>query len=260
MLFGILKKIKILGVKNCIFLVIKKIIPSHIKNLNEIYEYLIGKYGLEIGGPSWAFTKYGYIPIYKKINTLDGVNFSSSTIWTGDIQSEHGYVVNKKRVGKLYIADTVDLSIIPNDTYDFILSSNNIEHLANPLKAVEQWLLKLKLGGVLIIVAPKKEKNFDRNRSVVKFEHILDDYNKKIDEHDLTHLDEILSLHDLSMDPLAGSFDEFKERSLKNHENRCLHHHVFDLIVLEEIGNYFGLEVLHKEEKKDDYIIVVQKK
>ena len=38
--------------------------------------------------------------------------------------------------------------------------------------------------------------------------------------------------HDLSMDTPAGTFEQFRERLMKNYENRCLHHHVFDLEVL----------------------------
>lgn len=126
------------------------------------------------------------------------------------------------------------------------------------MKAMEQWILKLKDKGILAIIAPRKEVNFDHRRKIVNFKHLLDDYNNNIDEHDLTHLEEILKLHDLAMDPPAGTFDQFKERSLKNYENRCLHHHVFDLFVLEEMCKYFNLEPILMEEKLNDYIIIAK--
>jgi hypothetical protein len=56
---------------------------------------------------------------------------------------------------------------------------------------------------------------------------MLEDYECDTQEDDLTHLPEILQLHDLSMDPPAGTAEEFRQRSLNNFENRCLHHHVF---------------------------------
>jgi len=190
---------------------------------------------------------------------LDGVNFSSSTVWTGNIEEIKGFIVNGKSVGKIYIADATELTQIKDNVYDFVLSSNNIEHIANPMKAMEQWILKLKLNGILVIVAPRKEVNFDHKREIVEFSHLLEDYNNNINEYDLTHLEEILELHDLSMDPPAGTLEQFKERSLKNYENRCLHHHVFDLNVLEQMCNFFKLTPILMKQKERDYIIMAKK-
>jgi hypothetical protein len=55
-------------------------------------------------------------------------------------------------------------------------------------------------NGLLVIVAPRKKVNFDHKRETVKFTHLLEDYNNNMDEHDLTHLEEILKFHDMSMD------------------------------------------------------------
>jgi SAM-dependent methyltransferase len=242
---------------------IKKIkyhlVNNHIKDFNSIKKYFLQKNGLEIGGPSGAFMDQGYIPVYKFMKALDGVNFSNNTVWTGNMGSGGKFIINERIVGKMYITDTIDLGIIENCNYDFVLSSNNIEHIANPMKAMEQWILKIKEGGILVVVAPKKEVNFDHKREVVKFTHLQDDYEKNTNEHDLTHLEEILKLHDLSRDPPAGTFEQFKERSLKNYENRCLHHHVFDLMVLEKMCKYFNLEIFLKEETVNDYIVIAKK-
>ena len=139
------------------------------------------------------------------------------------------------------------------------MSCNNIEHFANPIKAVEQWISILKPGGVLIIVAPKKEANFDHNRQIVKFDHLLYDYSHKTGEDDLSHLEEILRQHDLSLDPQAGSYEQFKERSLKNIENRCLHQHVFNLDILQKIFEFFNLLIVNKKQLSRDYVIIGQK-
>jgi len=238
---------------------LKKLKSHRIKEFTHIKKYFQDKTGLEIGGPSVAFKNNGYIPVYKIMKSLDGINFSYSTIWTGKIEEKKGFIVNGKNVGKMYIADATELSQIKDNAYDFILSSNNIEHIANPMKAMEQWILKLKKNGVLVIVAPRKEVNFDHKREIVSFTHLIEDYKNAIDEHDLTHLDEILKLHDLSMDTPAGTFEQFKERSLKNYENRCLHHHVFDLKVLEEMCHYFKLTPILMKEQKSWYMVVAQK-
>jgi SAM-dependent methyltransferase len=253
---SIFVKLKQFGFTGCVLRLIKKIYNhfqngvKRIKHYNKIKIYFKNKNGLEIGGPSDIFREKNYIPVYDKMNLLDGVNYSNSTIWTGSVDSTKGFVIDGNSVGKLYIADAIDLSIVSNDAYDFILSSNNIEHIANPMKAIEQCLLKLRNNGILVIIAPRKESNFDHRRSIVKFEHLLEDYRNNTAEDDLTHLAEILSLHDLSMDTPAGTFEQFKTRSLNNFENRCLHQHCFDLDVLTQIYNYFDLKIVQKIKRK----------
>lgn len=230
-----------------------------IKEYNNIKDYFDNKNGMEIGGPSKAFSSDGYIPVYDIMETLDGVNFSETTVWTGNINTDKGYTINGKTVGKLYITDATDLNQINNETYDFILSCNNIEHIANPIKAMEQWIQKLKKNGVLVIIAPRKNVNFDHRRKTTKFAHLLEDYNNNIAEDDLTHFDEILELHDLSKDRPAGTFEQFRERSLKNYENRCLHHHVFDIKILEQMCVHFDLTIILMKKEKRDYTIVAKK-
>jgi SAM-dependent methyltransferase len=235
----------------------RRIFARPIKGFQEMEHFFLNKTGLEIGGPSRFFKED--MPVYDRIAHLDGVNFSPSTVWTGVIDVNKGYVVDGKRVGRQYILDAVDLSPVMKEHYDFVLSCNNIEHIANPIKAVEQWLSVLKKGGVLVVVAPRKEANFDHNREVVQFGHLIADYRNKTAEDDLTHLEEILTLHDLKMDPHAGTEAQFRERSMNNFENRCLHQHVFDLNVLNEIYEYFKLSVVESVRLDHDHVIIGQK-
>ena len=76
---------------------------------------------------------------------------------------------------------------------------------------------------------------------------MLDDFNHNTQEDDLTHLPEILQLHDLSMDPPAGTAEEFRQRSLDNFTNRCLHHHVFNESNSRELLSQIGMTVLAVE-------------
>lgn len=224
-------------------------IPKHFKNRN----------GLEIGGPSPLFFSNDIIPIYRYVAKLDGVNFSEVNVWGGSIDVSRGYLVEGKVMGAQFISDATNLAELPQNYYDFILSCNNIEHLANPLKAVEKWVSLLKSGGILLVVAPRKDHNFDHKRRIVNFSHLLDDYNNHIDERDLSHLDEILALHDLNKDSRAGTYAQFCQRSINNFDNRCLHQHVFDLGVLSEIYKHFNVSTFMKYETYADYIIIGKK-
>jgi len=231
---------------------------NQINNFVKINRLFVNKFGLEIGGPSRIFQKDGFIPLYKNLKKLDGCNFSSNTIWEGNIISGKGYNYYKNKYGVQYISEATDLNLISDLKYDFVLSSNCFEHIANPLKAIKEWIRVLKRGGLVLLVLPNKKYCFDHNRPITDFAHLLSDYQNNTSESDLTHLNEILEFHDLGMDKPAGNLIQFKERSMKNFENRALHHHVFNIFILKEIFNYFKLEVLLTYEAKE--LIIIGKK
>lgn len=197
------------------------------------------KYGVEIGGPSSTGTR-----IYENANGLDNVIFSKNTIW-----SNHGatYKYYKDKQGKVIINDAVNITLVQNDQYDFCFSSHSLEHIANPLKAINEWLRIIKSKGHLIIIVPEKSKCFDHKRSYSKFATLLSQYEKNVGEDDLSTLPEILRNHDLSMDPAAGDFASFTKRSLDNINNRCLHHYVYNDELLMEICKYFKCVFVYKE-------------
>jgi SAM-dependent methyltransferase len=237
--------------------VIRRFSKKRISNYRLYQELFCNKCGIEIGGPSSFFRHQ--IPIYKKLKSLDGVNFSSSTIWEGEINEGKNYKYGKCRRGYQFICDATNLDRIESGKYDFVLSCNNLEHVANPLKALNEWLRIIKPQGLLLLVIPNKDSNFDHNRSITGMAHLVEDFTSNVSEEDMTHLDEILTLHDLSMDPPAGDFENFKKRSLNNFQNRCFHHHVFDSDLLEQIFRYFNIELLLIDCTKTDFIIAGRK-
>jgi SAM-dependent methyltransferase len=130
-------------------------------------------------------------------------------------------------------------------TYDFCFSSHCLEHIANPLKAIKEWLRIIKNDGYVIIIVPEKSECFDHKRNYSNFSTLVSQYEKNVGEDDLSTLPEILQNHDLSMDGPAGNFQEFTQRSLKNFDNRCLHHYVYNSELLLDICNYFNCEFVH---------------
>ena len=222
------------------------------------YQALLqGKDGIEIGGPTKLFRRD--LPLYKVARTLDGVNFSATTVWEGTLTEGMTFRYMKRRVGRQFICDATDLSRFGSDSYDFLLSSNNLEHVANPLKAMSEWLRIVRPGGYLLLVLPRKESNFDHRREITPFRHLLEDFENRITEHDLTHLDEILELHDYAMTPDIGDRDSFERRARDNFANRCLHHHVFDMALMEQMFEHFGLRTVRRTTTATDYIAAAHK-
>ena len=217
------------------------------------------KYGLEIGGPSKIFTK-GYLPVYSWANSIDGCNFSNKTLWEGSIdRPEYSYYPEK--TGKQFILDASDLNSIKSSTYDFLLSSHSLEHIANPLKALQDWIRVLTPGGHILLVLPDRRFTFDRKRVYTSFEHLLQDYQNDTQENDMTHLPEILNLHDLSLDPLAGrDFEAFKRRCEQNLEHRGMHHHVFLHNLLKQMLEHFQVRVIDQYFVHPFHQIIIGKK
>jgi SAM-dependent methyltransferase len=201
-----------------------------------------GKTGIEIGGPSQAFRNGNVAPIYDLVGSLDNCDFSSNTVWAEHAQ-EFVYSTNRPP-GRSFFCEGSNLTPVPSQSYDFVLSSHNLEHFANPVKALHEWKRILRPGGALVLILPYYRNTFDHRRTPTPVAAMLDDFERNIGEDDLSHLPEILDRHDLTRDKPAGSFIEFERRSRDNFNNRCLHHHVFDETNSRDLLIAAGFEVL----------------
>lgn len=217
------------------------------------------KNGFEVGGPSSLFLSEVF-PVYHWANRVDGCNFNNNTLWEGDIKGhEYRYMPNK--AGTQYILDGTDLNLIKDEQYDFVLSSHCLEHIANPLKALKEWCRILKHDGFMVLILPDKKITFDRRRAYTSFDHLLSDYASGMQENDLSHLPEILELHDLKLDPDAGmDRSAFRKRGENNFINRALHHHVFSWDVLEQCFRYSNVSVIARYFVAPFHQIIIGKK
>jgi SAM-dependent methyltransferase len=225
---------------------IRALLDGRVHCLSAVLPFVEGKAGLEIGGPSVVFEGgLRPMPIYPRVGSLDNCDISSSTTWATHADAYR--FSPRKAPGKNIFRDASNLSSIADDSYDFVLSSHNLEHFANPIKALEEWKRIIRPGGALVLVLPNYSKTFDRGRTPTPVDHMFEDFERDTGEDDLTHLPEILEKHDLIMDPGVGSAEEFRRRSLDNFNNRCLHHHVFDTTNSRELLTRCGMEVLAVE-------------
>jgi SAM-dependent methyltransferase len=195
------------------------VLIRHIRTRRFIRAYknlLRGMNALEIGGPSDIFGSSGPLPIYACLGSIDNCNYSDRTLW-------HGEAVSYNRT---LIAEGTALPA-EDSKYDCVIACHCLEHIANPIKALLEWKRVLRKGGLLLLVLPNPNHTFDWRRPVTKLEHLREDFDRDTPESDLTHLDEVLALHDLSRDPEAGTPEQFKARCLRNSEFRAIHHHVF---------------------------------
>jgi len=214
--------------------------------------------GLEIGGPSTLFSPEGQLAVYPCAARIDNVNFAADTAWASALHEGDTFRFDpSKPPGHQYLREATSLAGIADNTYDFVLSAHCLEHVANPLAALREWRRVLRPGGHLILALPNPRWTFDHRRPCTTIQHLRDDFRLKMQENDLTHLEEILALHDLNRDPAAGTPQQFRQRSHDNATNRCLHHHVFDLDLIRAILAETGWIVEQQERVRPLHLLTL---
>lgn len=218
-------------------------------------EPLRGGHALELGGPSTVFAAGGLLPVYPLLERVDGVQFSAETVWHGTMDAGRYTLPDGSAKGSLWILDACDLHAIAAASYDAVLSSHVIEHLANPLRALAEWRRVVRPGGHLLLVAPHKEGTFDHRRPVTPLEHLVEDELRGTGEDDLTHLEETLALHDFARDVSDPAAHAAWCRDNLTH--RAIHHHTFTTPSLLAMLDHAGLELLAAEARwpHDIYVL-----
>jgi SAM-dependent methyltransferase len=113
------------------------------------HQLLDGLEGLEIGGS--AHNSFG-LKTRNVDNTNDLTCFKQEEI---------------KLCGEALPVDLVspgDQLPLADNSVDFVISSHVIEHFPDPIKALREWYRVVKPGGYLYIIAPHKERTFDKER------------------------------------------------------------------------------------------------
>lgn len=201
-----------------------------------IADVLQGATALEPGGPSALFRRRGLVPVYPRLAALDTLDYSEQTLWSG---SQPAREVRNRLIG-----EARKLDHIADGSYDVLLASHVLEHLADPLGALGEWHRVVRPGGHVLLAMPHYEGTFDHRRPVTSVEHMRADAEQQTSEDDLTHLEEILELHDLERDPGAPNREVFEQRCRENPSSRAMHHHVFDSRSVYETCQAAGLEVV----------------
>lgn len=136
---------------------------------------LCGKNGIEIGEStqnSFHLTEERYC------HTIGGylnVDFSADQ---GGKWQDSGFqpaIVN--------VVATGDALPFKDNSFDYVLSSHVIEHAFDPIKTISEWLRVIKKNGYIFIIAPHKDRTFDKHRDVTPLQELLDRHAGKINVH-----------------------------------------------------------------------------
>ncbi|WP_051946081.1 glycosyltransferase [Verrucomicrobium sp. BvORR106] len=75
-----------------------------------------------------------------------------------------------------FVVDVQTFQPVEDESQDFLIVHDVIEHLENPLLAVQNWFRVVKPEGILIISAPDKRYTFDYSRPLTPLAHLERDY------------------------------------------------------------------------------------
>jgi SAM-dependent methyltransferase len=74
------------------------------------------------------------------------------------------------------IDDGEKLSTVGDSSQDFVIANQFLEHCADPIGALKNFLRVLRPGGVLYLAVPDKRYTFDRDRPVTTADHLWRDH------------------------------------------------------------------------------------
>lgn len=117
--------------------------------------------------------------------------------------------------------DSERLETFESDSFDFVVASHLLEHLAQPFKMLDEIWRVLKPNGLAIIFLPDRRRTFDRKRACQSFEHFFDEYNNgssQVDTDDLR--DYLLKVENYSLIDIDSDYVRF-------HLARSIHVHAW---------------------------------
>jgi SAM-dependent methyltransferase len=220
-----------------------------------------GRRCLEIGGPSPLFARNGPLPLYPLAETIDNCTFAQTTLWQADVREGRTFSYDaERRPGRQFIAEATDLTGIADGTYAVVLASHVIEHVANPLRALSEWARVLQEDGTLVLVVPHRETTFDHSRPLTTIDHLIEDFERDVDEDDPTHVAEFVALLDLDRDPERRTREELATLAADVLATRFVHHHVFDTRLVVAMLDRAGFALLSLSTALPFHIVAIARR
>jgi SAM-dependent methyltransferase len=148
----------------------------------------------------------------------------------------------------------------PDDTFSFLLSEHALEHVANPIRMLNEWKRVLRPGGTLILFLPHKERTFDHLRPRTTLAHLIEDFkaNRELGQ-DPEHLQEFLNL--VISKGLARHYEHLSPDEMV--KTGSVHLHVWITEDIAELLQYVGFKVLYSLDKvpdrHDSFVVVARK-
>jgi SAM-dependent methyltransferase len=170
----------------------------------------------------------------------------------------HAYQVHLQRAqrvfdtnGQIGYTETLDLLLdahnmpmLKDAEFDVVCSSHTMEHLTNPLLALEEWRRVLRPSGLIFSVIPNRDKTFDHKRALTTIEHLIEDHHARRTEIDWHHVLDFLRNHDAERDVVYKGDKQAHFNHVMQAPQYNVHNHVFDRALVYVMHEYAGFKTL----------------
>jgi SAM-dependent methyltransferase len=181
---------------------------------------------LEIGPGHQPFPAPGAARVTFADRTVEG---GRDATWPELVGQPHG-----PRADAEVDLDTDGLRSFGDGSFDAVVASHMIEHVANPLAALSEMHRVLRPGGRLVLVVPDRDHTFDAGRAATPLRHLVDEYRRGVTQVDDDHIREFCAaiyagpvIHPPDVrgwhDP-----DQLDADMLALHRRRTIHVHCWD--------------------------------
>lgn len=220
---------------------------------------LLEGYGIEIGA------LHNPLPVHEKMHVL-----YIDTLSTAELKTKYPNL-SDKIVHVDLILNALRLESIKEESLDFIIANHLLEHLSNPLSAIEIWHKKLKRGGMLYIALPKCNMTFDKYRQITSLDHLLWDYTNdpsvEKEKMDIIHIADMLSSmkKDGILEKKILDEDIHNEAKILYESNdHGVHYHTWNsqssLSFFQKVSDIFRYKIIKIADNEHEMIYLLQKR
>jgi SAM-dependent methyltransferase len=132
--------------------------------------------GIEIG----ALCRPLEVPTNARLRYVDRMPVS-------DLRHHYPELADLRLVPVDIIGGAEDLSVLPDDSVDFVIANHLYEHVEYPIRALQSFLRVLRPGGVLYLALPDGRAGIDRDRELTTVEHLLEEHRNGADRNREAH-------------------------------------------------------------------------
>lgn len=204
--------------------------------------------GIEIGALDFPLR----VPRHARVRYVDYLDEPG-------LRELHGDTLREGR--PLVVPDIVDdgarLASFTDASLDFVVANHVLEHVEDPIAAIEHQLRVLRRGGVLYIALPDARDSFDAPRERTTAEHLLRDYREGSQGSRYEHYEECARL-------IEGHRGELAAQRAREMEAEGLrpHFHVWEPVTfggfLAVLDLPFSLELL--QASVGEFLVVLRKR
>lgn len=129
------------------------------------------------------------------------------------------------------VDDAGTLAKLGDASVDFVIANHVLEHLEDPIEALENWLRVVRPGGIVLLTLPDARHTFDVGRERTTVEHLLHDHRAGPQASRRAHYEEwARTIEGLPEERIPARVEEFARQDARHHFHVWELEHFLDLL------------------------------